>query len=505
MEQTETKHNPDVLECLANLSNDEVFTPPRVANAMLDLLPQELFRNPKTTFLDPCCKSGIFLREIAKRLIVGLEPVFPDLQERLDHIFHKQLFGFAITELTALLSRRSIYCSKFADGEYAISPFDTPEGNILLPPSEHKWKDGKSVRCVICGASQEALEAHGEEHAYAFIHGISPEKVFNMKFDVIIGNPPYQLDDSSDSASATPIYNLFVKQAIALNPKHIVMIIPARWFTGGKGLTEFRDKMLHDERLATIVDYFDSTLCFGKEVDISGGICYFHWQQDHKGPCLLRNITNDGISETVRPLVDTSMESFIRFNKALPIIRKVRDKKEHSFSLVVSERRPFGLSTQVLGHVNKKEGDVRIYVNKNATSEKRYIARDTIPERQSWIDRWKVLCGRAYGERDAFPYFALGKPFLAEPESCCSETYIVLGIYKDKAKAENVTSYIRTRFFRFLVLLLKNTQDAPRRVYKLVPMQDFCKAWTDEELYAKYGLTDEEIAFIESMVKPMEV
>ena len=502
MKQTETKHNPDVLECLANLSNDEVFTPPRVANAMLDLLPQELFRNPKTTFLDPCCKSGVFLREIAKRLIVGLEPLFPDLQERLDHIFHNQLFGFAITELTALVSRRSVYCSKSADGEYAISTFDTPEGNILLPHAEHDWR---SDRCKICGASKDVFEDRTESHAYALIHGINPEKVFHMKFDVIIGNPPYQLDDSSDSASATPIYNLFVEQAIALNPKHIVMIIPARWFTGGKGLADFRDAMFHDERLATIVDYFDSKLCFGKEVDISGGICYFHWQQSHKGPCVFRNVTNDGISEMTRPLLEKCSEGFIRFNKALSIVRKIRNRKEHSFSLLVSDSRPFGLRTFVHGRPEKHKGDVRIYVSKNVTSEKRYIALDHVPERQSWIDRWKVLCGRAYGERDAFPYFALGKPFLAESESCCSETYIVLGVYNERAKAENVISYVRTRFFRFLVLLLKNTQDAPRRVYKLVPMQDFSKAWTDEELYAKYGLTDEEIAFIESMVKPMEV
>lgn len=502
MEQTETKHNPDVLECLANLSNDEVFTPPRVANAMLDLLPQELFRNPQTTFLDPCCKSGVFLREIAKRLIVGLEPVFPDLQERLDHIFHKQLFGFAITGLTAFVARRTVYCTKFADGDYAISHFDTPEGNILLPPAEHVWK---GERCKICGASYEVFEGRTESHAYAFIHGINPETVFDMKFDVIIGNPPYQLDDSSDSASATPIYNLFVEKAIALNPKHVVMIIPARWFTGGKGLADFRDMMFHDERLATIVDYFDSKLCFGREVDISGGICYFHWQHNHTGPCVFRNVTNNGISETTRPLLEVGVDGFIRFNKALSIIRKVRERREHSFSLLVSERRPFGLTTQVLGHVTKERQDVRIYVSKNVTSEKRYIARADVPERQSWVDRWKVLCGRAYGERDAFPYFALGKPFLAEPKSCCSETYIVLGVYNDRTKAENVMSYVRTRFFRFLVLLLKNTQDAPRRVYKLVPMQDFSKPWTDEELYAKYGLTDEEIAFIESMVKPMEV
>lgn len=272
MEQTETKHNPDVLECLANLSNDEVFTPPHVANAMLDLLPQELFRDPKTTFLDPCCKSGIFLREIAKRLIVGLEPIFPDLQERLDHIFHNQLFGFAITELTALTSRRTVYCTKLANGEYAISHFDTPEGNILLPPAEHEWVDGK---CRLCGASKEILKDRAESHAYAFIHGINPEKVFHMKFDVIIGNPPYQLQDGGGGlgSSAKPLYQNFVETAQRLKPGHLVFVIPARWYSGGKGLDEFRKNMLEESHLRVLVDYFDSTECF-PGVDISGGVCF---------------------------------------------------------------------------------------------------------------------------------------------------------------------------------------------------------------------------------------
>ena len=495
-------HNPDVLDCLANLSNDEVFTPPRVANAMLDLLPRSLFADPEATFLDPCCKSGVFLREIAKRLLVGLEPTFPDLQARLDHILRRQLFGLAITELTALTSRRTLYCSKVADGKYSLSHFPTPEGNILFPESAHTWK---KKYCAICGASRSVFETRAENHAYAFIHGINPERLFKMKFDVIIGNPPYQLDDGSDSASATPIYNLFVEQAKALSPKHIVMVIPARWFTGGKGLSAFRNAMLHDERLETIVDYFDSKECFGNDVDISGGVCYFHWRHDHKGPCEFRNVNQKVAVTATRPLLETWLTSFIRFNKALSIVRKVRDRKEHSFSLLVSERRPFGLTTTALGHPEKQEGDVRIYINKNVSTEARYVALGSVPENVRWVDRWKVLCGRAYGERDAFPYFALGKPFLAEPGSCCSETYIVLGNYKDRAKAENVMCYVRTRFFRFLVLLLKNTQDAPRRVYRLVPMQDFSQPWTDEALYAKYGLSAEEIAFIEAMVKPMEV
>ena len=182
-----TVYNPDVLTCLANLSNDEVFTPPEVANQMLDMLPQELFRNPDTTFLDPACKSGVFLREIAKRLIKGLEPQIPDLQERIDHIFHKQLYGIAITEMTSLLSRRSVYCSKYPNSEFSVTKFDDAQGNVRFKRTKHTWQNGK---CVWCGANQNQYERSEdlETHAYEWIHVRNLEDIFKMKFDVIISN-----------------------------------------------------------------------------------------------------------------------------------------------------------------------------------------------------------------------------------------------------------------------------------------------------------------------------
>ena len=496
-------YNPDVLSCLANLSNDEVFTPPEVVNQMLDMLPQELFSNPDTTFLDPACKTGVFLREIAKRLIKGLESQIPDLQERIDHIFKKQIYGIAITELTSLLSRRGLYCSKYPNSEFSVTRFDDKQadGNIrFIKGIKHGWQKGK---CVFCGASQEEYERNDslETYAYEWIHTLKPEEIFKMKFDVIIGNPPYQLSDGGNNASATPIYQLFIDQAKKLAPRYLSMIVPSRWFAGGKGLDAFRSEMIADTRIRELHDFLNASDCFGNGVEIKGGVCYFLWDRDNRGDCLVATHDSKGIiSQTRRYMKIGNNDVFIRRNEAVSILEKVSALKEETFASLVSSRRPFGLPTNISGNKTRGSKDAVLY-QRGGTA---FYPLSGLTRNQNWVDKYKIYITKAYNAGDDYPHQILNKPIFGDKGTCCTETYIVIGPFGTDTETNNVISYIHTKFFRFLVSLKKISQDATQRVYEFVPMQNFTKAWSDDELFAKYGFTEEEIAFIDSMIKPMD-
>lgn len=509
-----TNYNPDVLSCLANLSNDEVFTPPTVVNQMLDTLPSELWSNPQVTFLDPVCKTGIFLREIAKRLMVGLKDKIPDVQERANHIFTKQLYGIAITELTSLLSRRSLYCSKKANSQYSIcTEFNDEQGNIIYQRIKHTWKDGK---CIYCGASQNEYDRGDEFETYAYqlIHINNPEKIFNMRFDVIIGNPPYQLSDGGAQASAKPIYHLFIEQAQKLKPRFLTMIIPARWYTGGKGLDKFRDNMINDKRIRILHDYVDASECFSG-VEIKGGVCYFLWDKDYSGECEIFKHKGNEIEISRRYLVEKGVKIFIRENKLISIMRKVwanNKIEKDSFETIISSTKPYGLRGDFFKNPSKygmpkiREttlgGDLRILGLDGSKRVYRYISQNYPLPKRDLLYNYKIFIPRNVGNGEFGDFTPT--TVVASPKDLCTETFVQAGPFQSINEANNADNYIRTKFFRALISIRKQDQGASKAVYHFVPLQDFSESWTDEKLYKKYGLTEDEIAFIESMIRPME-
>lgn len=484
---TQSTYNPDVLNCLANLSNDEVFTPPEVANAMLDMLPQKIFADKNATFLDPACKSGVFLREIAKRLVTGLEKEMPDLQERINHIFTKQLYALSITELTSLLSRRSVYCSKDASGKYSVPKFARKDGNIFYQNIWHTWQNGK---CLCCGANEEEygekVRAGLESHAYQFIHNAIPEEIENMKFDVIIGNPPYQLSDGGAQASASPIYHYFIQQAKKLNPKFLAMIIPARWFAGGKGLDDFRNEMLNDKHIKELHDFPNTDDCF-PGVNIRGGVCYFLWSINYNNSKdLTRVVTHSGkdiISDIKRPMKTEGTEIFIRSREAISIIQKVfaNKNKTESFENHVSSLRSFGLRGYFSKDKNcksQKDGmkePVGIFVKGQRLC---FVEKDLIPVHKEWIDTWKVFASRANNIGTELNDDNLNA-FVGKPNEICTESVMVITVGMNalnENSAKNICIYLKTKFARFMHSLAKSSQDATSKTYRFVPLQDFTAA-----------------------------
>lgn len=499
MNMSNINYNPDVLTCLANLSNDEVFTPPEIANSMLDLLPQELFSDPNSTFLDPCTKTGVFLREIVKRLIAGLETKIPDLQERVDHILHKQVFGIAITEITSLLARRSLYCSKYPNSKYSISLFTDIQGNIRFKNKRHTWKDGK---CVWCGASYTLeRDVDLESHAYEFIHTRNLEELFGMKFDVIVSNPPYQLNVGQQKENyAIPIYQKFVEQAKKLNPRYITMIIPARWFAGGRNLDAFRKAMLEDDRIRKIVDFPNPYDCF-QGVDISGGVCYFLWDRDHHGDCNFTSCV--GGQKTVVDRVLNEYSLFIRDAKGLNIVRKIEALNINNganLSDVVSPQTPYGIITS---YKPLDKGQPCWFKQKLGLQ---FVKPNDVSDIQNTLDMYKLLIPEApiAGQSDFTKPVGLyyeGNTVVANPGECCSQTWLVAAAFNTKQEVLFFRSYLLTKIVRFLILQTVVSQHVSREKFIFVPdLGVYDHEFTDKELVSKWGISDEEWEYIDSRI-----
>lgn len=518
------KHYPDILDCIANLSNDEVFTPPELVNKMLDLLPIEVWYNPKLRWLDPCCKTGVFLREIAKRLWIGLALEIPNEEERREHIFKKMLWGIALTELTALTSRRSLYYSKAPNSDKSVILFNDINGNISYKNINHSFLHDN---CIYCGISKKTMMNKNKEmnemHAYNFIHE-KIEDIFgrnNMNFDVIIGNPPYQLNDGGGSgSSAKPLYHLFVQEAIKLNPKYVSMIIPARWYSGGKGLDDFRKMMLSNKNLTNIVDYPDARNVF-PGVEIKGGVCYFlinnNLNTNENVNCEFSSFINDENDRLIFKQDLSVFDVLIRYEKAVRILEKIKTKHNFSnnyflgegdvdvFSKFVYSRNPFGIDSSFKDYQDKSSdvNNIKIYgFNKKPIVG--YINESQIKNNKNLINKHKILTPKAAEGSGVFPNKVIGNLIKATKGEVCTETYLVLYSSENEQEINNIVTYINTNFFRFLVFLRKPTQNSSKDCYSFVPVQDFSKSWTDAELFLYYNLTDDEITFINSIIKTME-
>ena len=507
-------YSPDILNCLANLSSDEVFTSPELANRMLDLLPQELFRSSKTRFLDPCSKSGVFLREIAKRLLAGLEEQIPDLQQRINHIMTKQVFGIACTDLTAEMSRRTLYCTKQANGEYSVSTtFKDVQDNLRYIRCHHTWENGK---CKYCGANRAQYDRVEtiETYAYPFIHKNISEIFKNMQFDVIIGNPPYQMSIGGGGSTdrAIPVYNKFVNTALKVKANYICMIIPSKWMVGGFGLKEFRQQMSQERHLKVIVDFEDSASCF-PGVHIDGGVCYFLIENKYTGKTKYEFHSKDGaVHMDYRFLTNQYFDYIIRDGRILSLLDKVTQKEK--FSDIVSAMNPFGVNTFLFNEPERMpdaqlsekpyNGSVEVHgvygIKGGAKRKVGYIKRNTVYQNIAWIDKYKTFFSCTYST-NAINY---PEPIFAGPNVVCTGTFIVIGPFRNKEEQMNCKTFMETNFFKVLLYFGKGTMHVTRSVFGLIPLVDFSHPWTDEMLYKKYNLDKDEIAFIESMIRPME-
>lgn len=494
-------HVPDVLETLAQLPNDEVYTPPKLVNAMLGILPEHVWLEPDYRWLDPATKSGVFLREVARRLMVGLADWEPDGAKRRDHILRHMLHGAAITQMSGEIARRSLYQSKNATGAEIKDPaladlvvqLDTPDGNVPFVPTEHVL-DRAGRFCTVCRAPAALIRENRENFAYSFLHGTYPTKeLADMKFDVIVGNPPYQIgmDDGKGNRTAniTPLYNLFVEKAVAMDPRYVLMITPSRWFTSGHGLTDYRLKMMNDRRLRALVDNPKLYDVF-PQAEIKGGVSYFLWDREYDGDCEFSTRIDGSIRDTANRDLRQGVDVILRDNFAAGVVGKIASD-------------PFGASIKTNFSGAKEEpfeGSIPlVFVNKIG-----YIRRDQLERNQAWIDRWKVLIPKAGDGHGREPAYVLGEPIALAPGSACTQSYLVAGTFDTRSEAENYAYYMTTKFLRFLVLQRKISQDLTPSRFAFVPMLDMTRRWTDADLYEHFHLASDEIAYIEQVIGPRE-
>ena len=402
--------------------------------------------------------------------------------------------------MTSIISRRSLYCSKTANSAYSIANcFPDNNGNIFYNNISHTWRKGL---CIKCGAKESVYNRseNYENYAYEFIHDSSINYLKDMKFDVIIGNPPYQLSDGGHSRSASPIYHLFVEQAKKLNPRYICMIMPARWYVGGKGLDVFRKTMLGDRRISNLIDYPNSNDVF-PGVDIAGGISIFLWDRNFDGTCSVETVNSEGNEKVQRKLDED--EIFVRDSLANNIIRKTQKNiKNKSFlDSVVSPRKVFGIGTN---YKPLESGIPCWFIQKIGLS---YANKEDINDEKNILNKWKFLVPKApiAGQTDFTKPIKLyfeGNTRIAKPGECCTESWIVAGFFDTQFEVQNFKSYLLTKVVRFLLLQAVISQDVTRKNFRFVPdLGKYNFKHDDNSLCDLWGISPNERKYIEEKIR----
>lgn len=488
---------PNRLDCLASLSNDKIITPSPLAYIMNNILPYNFWSNPEHKILNISTKSGNILKHSFDRFFHGLQDYEPDKNKRTKHIIDNMLYGIALDKITAYTSRKTLY------GDKDII------GNIFYQPCSHVWDDNKG-KCIICDAPCN----NSNNISFPFLY-MSLKEISDMKFDAIIANPPYQINTGSDSINAPAIYHLFIEKAIKISKK-VIMITPTKLYNGGmgKGLQNFRKKMLNDPKISKIIDYPDSKKVF-EEVSISGGVSIFFRDEEHNGVGCEIIPEGDTSRAVVRPLNQFSV--FVRDNKSVPIIEKIKKANTTNKYLdkKINARNIFDIETHDFKNISVSpkniEGieEICIYHQKRNNTNKGWIDKDKVAQknqdRHNKIYDWKVLT-KLVGSVKADQQntrSVTSIPFIVGPLSCCSATYLVAGTFSTEEEAKRYCAYLKTKFVRFLIAQSAITHLISRERYLFVPDLPMDRQWTDAELYDWAGFTEKEINHIESQIKEM--
>lgn len=473
------------------MSESEVITPSKICDEMVNLLPEEGLREiveRQRKLLDIASKSGEYAVALYKRLTSKLGYSHNDVKDIIYSIPTSSI-AYEFTRRFYEILNLNINNIPVKFNTYDLIKIKDKNGEVDYQKINEILKQNKKF-------SEINLEDEIK---------VSDEKV---KFGVVIGNPPYQVSDGGARASAKPIYHEYINLSKVLSSSYVSIISPSRWFTGGKGLDLFRSKMIEENKFRTLIDFSDSKECFSG-VEVKGGVNYFLWDINYNGECNVKNIYKNNNTSLKRFLKLEDIDIFIRYNTLYTIFKKVHKKENCTFDILVSSRKPFDLDTSTKIDDSKFKNSLKIY----GKSKIGYIDEKKIKKNNELINKQKIFITYAYGAGEGFPHQIINKPIIAPLGSVCTETYLSIGPFESEEEVNNAYKYIKTKFFRALVLIAKNSQHATSKTYRFVPMQNFTEKsdinWgkssdeIDKQLFEKYKLSDEEKKYIKEIIKDM--